>query len=396
MDPLILGSRAWTALIVALALGACTGLPSSSPGGQGSVLVAPSWSTLPSVAPPSATDAGPRSRWIATGSMLIPRSDHTATLLADGRVLVAGGDGDSAELFDPVTGSWAHTGSMSSRRAFGHTATLLPDGKVLVAGGSEGDGAQPMATAELYDPQRGSWAPTGSMLQAHSGHTATLLADGRVLVTGGSGWSQFMGASELYDPTSGTWAATGNLIDPRTYHSASLLSDGRVLVAGGIGDGGCCGVALAAVELFEPSTGTWTAAESMTEARYRHTATMLADGRLLVAGGQDEGVQIRATAEIFEAGRDSWTPAESMDRRRSSHTATLLSDGTVLLVGGVGQHHQADLWNPSTGHWVVAGSTATTRGESLTATLLADGRVLVTGGDIVGDSAELFYPSGAT
>ena len=288
---------------------------------------------------------------------------------------------------------------MHSRRSFGHSATLLLDGRVLVAGGSTGDGGLVLATAELYDPQLGSWAPTGSMNEAHYSHTATLLADGRVLVTGGSGWSQFMGSSELYDPTSGTWTATGGLIDARLGHTASLLPDGTVLVAGGIGDGGCCGLALRSAEIYEPGTGTWAQGAWMAQGRGRHSATTLADGAVLVAGGRDDGDHVLASAEIYDARRAVWTPAASMERARSSHTATLLPDGAVLLAGGVDDDDllQVDIWDPRTGRWVVVGSTITSPEGPGTATLLADGRVLVTGGtgaDGLGATAELFDATG--
>ena len=289
---------------------------------------------------------------MVTGSMLAARSHHTATLLADGRVLVTGGGNleDAAELYDPVAGSWARAGACIRDGASGKP-TLLLDGRVLVAGGSTGDGGLVLATAELYDPQLGSWAPTGSMNEAHYSHTATLLADGRVLVTGGSGWSQFMGSSELYDPTSGTWTATGGLIDARLGHTASLLPDGTVLVAGGIGDGGCCGLALRSAEIYEPGTGTWAQGAWMAQGRGRHSATTLADGAVLVAGGRDDGDHVLASAEIYDARRAVWTPAASMERARSSHTATLLPDGAVLLAGGVDDDDllQVDIRGPTYG-----------------------------------------------
>jgi N-acetylneuraminic acid mutarotase len=177
----------------------------------------------------------------------------TATLLADGRVLVAGGTSGSplaaAELYDAATGRWTPTGSMLAARLT-HTAVLLPDGKVLVAGGNGGAaGGGSLATAERYDPATGVWSATGAMNTGRTAATATLLPEGRVLVTGGydsSGRAQ--ASTELYDPASGQWKGTGAMRDVRYFHTATLLPDGNVLLAGGTNDV----AALATTELHVP------------------------------------------------------------------------------------------------------------------------------------------------
>src|SRR4029434_3988894 len=180
--------------------------------------------------------AGQSGTWEETGSLANARYGHTATLLPNGKVLVAGGynlDSGylvSAELYDPVSGTWSATGSLMIERV-GHTATLLPNGKVLVAGGA----FDRHLASELYDPASGTWSATGSLMIERDSHTATLLPNGRVLVAGGYGFSDVVAPAELYDPASGTWAATGKLANARFGHTATLLPNGKVLVAGGAG-----------------------------------------------------------------------------------------------------------------------------------------------------------------
>jgi hypothetical protein len=222
--------------------------------------------------------------WEITGAMNVPRDQHTASVLNDGRVLVAGGAGNSAELYDPLIGTWTLTGGMSTSR-YNHTATLLSNGKVLVAGGT--DGLWPLSSAELFDPRTGKWTLTGSMTVPRAYHTATLLNNGTVLVAGGFNLtSVYLSSSEIYDPRTGTWTAiTNQMITARGHHTATLLFNGMVLLAGGY-NGGASG--LSSAELFEPSNKTWTAVpEPMTTARLCHTATLLQNGNVLIAGGID-------------------------------------------------------------------------------------------------------------
>jgi N-acetylneuraminic acid mutarotase len=377
---------------------------SESPGP--SPTVAPSASAIPSSPTPSASSspAAPAA-WTATGSTIQPRTDHTATLLGDGRVLVAGGGGSAtpdsysfftlatAELYDPGSGSWTATGSMTGGRVL-HTATLLPDGKVLVAGGADGlteTSVNALASAELYDPSTGSWSATGNMTQARARHTATLLPNGKVLVVGGSGsgsGSDSLASAELYDPVSGTWTATGSLIEARTYHTATLLPDGMVLVAGGDGS---TGPQLGSAELYDPSSGSWTATGNLNgEGRGGHTATLLPDGRVLVLGGTSSRGAL-ASAELFDVGSGTWTATGNLIDARSYHTATLLLNGRVLVAGGygtgTGPHlDSAELYDPGNGTWTATVSMNAAR-ASHTATLLPDGKVLVVGG-----GAELYDP----
>jgi hypothetical protein len=213
-------------------------------------------------------------------------------------VLVAGGTDNSgaclasAELYDPATGTWTTTDSLDTARG-NHTATLLLNGQVLVAGG-----CFHLASAELYDPASETWTATGNMNRGRDGHTATLLSNGQVLAVGGSrGNFHFAIKTELYDPPSGTWILTHPLLNSnnRKYHTATLLPDGLVLVAGGDRGG-----PLSTAGLYDPATGMWAATASMGSARAAHTATLLPSGQMLVAGGLGNGLVAVSSAELYE------------------------------------------------------------------------------------------------
>jgi ribosome modulation factor len=286
-----------------------------------------------------------------TGSMSAGRECPAATPLPDGRVLIAGGwDGSaslaSAELYDPKTGKFARTpGSMAVGREC-PIATPLPDGRVLIAGGW--DGSATLASAELYDPKTGKFTRTaGPMRHSREFFTTALLPNGDVLIAGGDDAVAALSTAELYDPKSGTFSLTGSMTTARSAHTATLLSDGRVLLAGGRSN--MSGPVLKTAELYDPKSGTFSPTTgSMTDAREGHTATLLRDGRVLVAGGLDDSATL-ATAEIYIPATGSFSPAGTMKVARFSQTATLLPNGRVLIVGG--QDHQvstasAELYQP--------------------------------------------------
>jgi uncharacterized delta-60 repeat protein len=338
---------------------------------DGSVLVAGGFTSTADAALASAVRYDPGTgRFTQTGSMGSARGGHTATFLPDGRVLVAGGGPaswlggypkflDAAELYDPKTDTFSPTGQMSAARE-SHTATLLPDGRVLVAGGEDRlDHA--VATAELYDPKTGTFSPTGSMDVARVFHTATPLPDGRVLVVGGNAgtWSYdgpFLDSAEIYDPKTGTFSATGTMATPRGWHTATRLADGRVLVAGGEN----ARTDLTSAEIYDPATGAWRATGSMTMGRVYHAATALSDGSILVAGGGSDysGGKFLASAELFDPKTGTWRATGSMAGQRNFETATLLADGRVLVAGGFGAQEpvaSAELYDPKTGAFGPAG-----------------------------------------
>ena len=350
----------------------------------------------PQVGPPSPTtpptpqaSAGAAGAWAAVAPMLEGREGHTATLLSDGLVLVAGGsETATSELYDPGTGTWAAAGDMIEGRV-GHTATPLPDGRVLVVGGVRPgfdengvSGNIAVASAELYDPATGSWAVTREMLDTHGrGHTATLLPNGSVLIAGGNPAGRMSASTELYDPATGSWTATGSLTRPRAYHTATLMPDGTVLVAGSL-------TSERSAELYDPITGSWTETGPMIQGRHDFTATLLPDGTVLATAHEGS-----VTAELYDPATGIWTLTGSMiGARLGTYWATLLPDGRVLVTGGVANRPTVvELYDPRTGTWARAADTDEGR-QSGTSTLLRGGTVLATGGRGGLASTELYFP----
>jgi hypothetical protein len=327
-----------------------------------------------------------------TGSLVTGRYGHTATLLPNGKVLVVAGHdfSPSAELYNPVSGIWTPTGSLTIGRIY-HTATLLPNGKVLVAGGIGPGPGQWSQSTELYDPASGNWTTTDSLATGREYHTATLLPNGKVLVAGGYNSGIHVASAEIYDPENGTWAATGSLVIGRDHHTATLLRNGKVLVVGGVELNGTA----ASAELYDPANGTWTATGNLAARRAKHTATLLPNGQVLVAGGASGGFPNvePAITELYDPSSETWADTGSLPTGRTFHTATLLPNGRVLVAG---PETDAALYEPANGTWT-ATDTLATRRISDTATLLPNGKVLVAGGHASDPlaSAELYVSTPA-
>ena len=256
----------------------------------------------------------------------------TATSTADSSV------GATAQI-TVVSSGFTAAGSMHVARR-GHTATLLKGGKVLIVGGGDG-------TAELFDPTSGTFALTGPPVTGRLGATATLLADGKVLIAGGlgvtagpDGFLIRLNSAEIFDPAAGTFTATGSMIQARRLHTATLLEDGRVLVAGGYFDTIC---STASAELFDPATGTFSSTGFMLTERVNHTATLLKSGEVLMAGGSNGCAPDAADdppwdplfVELFEPEPGNFLAGSDMSTTRIGHAAVRLMDGKVLMLGGI-------------------------------------------------------------
>jgi hypothetical protein len=317
--------------------------------------------------------------------------------LADGSVLVAGGNTDyvmTALLYDPLSETYGEPILMGAPR-WDATATTLQDGRVLVAGGISPGTSLAHASTEMFDPVTATFTTAASMAAARGNHTATLLADGRVLIAGGSQMresapgsqsfvAQPIASVELYDPTTGAFTTAGPMTTDRVGHTASLLSDGTVLIAGGYGvaDDGTYTAGTSA-EVFDPSTGSSRPVAEMATARAGHTATRLANGRVLIVGGgtafdpDGYATRVSPTAEIYDPTTASFVPTGPLRTERTKHSATLLRDGRVLVAGGsnpLGSPLTAEVYDPATGAFDEGGR-ATSEHRFAIAPLLPDGRV---------------------
>lgn len=322
-------------------------------------------------------------RWqAATPMATVRRGGHTATLLRDGRVLVVGGTGpagavlDSVELWDPATRAWTATAPLAAARA-DHGATLLTDGRVLIAGGVDSAGAA-LTTAAIWNPVNGLWTMVGALSAARSDHTATLLRDGRVMVTGGFDGTSFVSSVEAFAPATNTWSGAGALSSARYLHGSILLPSGDVVVTGGCNGSPC--TSISSTESWNPSTG-WGAGLPMTMARRNFRLTLLPDGGVLATGGLNDASATTASTELRSSG-GTWTTAAVMTVPRRGHTASLLPDGRVLVVGGRNAtqvESSAEIWNPGPGTWTALPPLGTTRFWHVAA-WLPDSRLLVAAG----------------
>lgn len=351
--------------------------------------------------------------------------------LLDGRVLAAGGAGRllealaDAAVFDQASGTWTGTGGLhASRRT--HSLTVLRDGRVLAAGGITGPQAFPpstVASAELYDPGAGTWLPAASMAGARYGHSATLLPDGRVLVAGGNRPRDArtvvtLTTAELFDPDTGTWSPAAEMADARWHHIVAPLPGGHLLaVAGLAATGRSVSTALALCETYDPRTDSWAATGALRDARFGHQAVPLPDGTVLAMGGgrpssDDARFDPYGTTRVerYDPVTGSWYDEQPLPWTRSHSRAVPLPSGEVLMFGGADDaapvvgFPSALRFDPATRRWSAAAPLRTGR-WAFGATSLPDGRVLAVGGvsragaatpvfaaDVAAGESEVFTP----
>jgi hypothetical protein len=327
----------------------------------------------------------------AASSMKDAREDHTATVLPGGKIFIAGGEGasgralSSAELYDPISGKFSAVASKMDTARAEHTATLISgcncpaDGKILLAGGVSATGSLGaiLRSAELYDPATGKFNATGAMKATRARHSATLIASGplagNVLIAGGSSDESGgdVATAELYDPATGQFASTGSMSTPRENHSATWLSPsvvsgplaGSVLVAGGSD----ASAPSDSAEVFNPQTAAFSPVGAMTAVRTLQAAVLLANGKVLIAGGQSSDTEFLQSAELFDPAHATFAATGSMQNLHAGATATVLENGDALIAGG--RSSFADLYDPGAGTFSATGKMVTDVAES-TSTLI--------------------------
>jgi len=339
--------------------------------------------------------AQPAGTFTATGSMITPRFGHMATLLPNGKVLIAGGltvcfllaqpciGPNGAELYDPTTGAFTATRTMNTTRPIG--GVLLANGKVLFAEGYNLNGG--LASVELYDPTNGVFNRAGNAATLANLSTATLLNDGRVLLIG---WSKAGGGAEIYDPVAETFSPVANWPGQELW-SPLVLTGGAVLLVSGESDS----------EIYDPTTDTFRPTTSLGYFDEVPPTTLLLNGKVLFTGGNtDSGNDSRA--ELYDPATGTFAATGGLSTARNGHSATLLPDGTVLIAGGAGQSGSsqpplgsAEIYDPDTSGFSTTGSLTSAR-YSHTATLLNSGQVLVTGGTATAGGSQTSFGDSIT
>ncbi len=280
--------------------------------------------------------------WTIADSLNEPRQNHSSVLLNDSSILVSGGPGDgirlsSCEIFNPYLNQWRQTDSMNFGRT-AHLSILLNNNRVLVVGSNK------TRSCEIFDPQAETWIFTDSLnIRRMFNHTATLLNNGKVLVVGGydvpidTTYGVKLKDCELYNPATNSWSITDSLKYERWAHTATLLADGRVLV---------CGGDTLPSEIFDPITETWSNAAPMINKRNYQSAILLPDGNVLVSGGYSSSSWFN-DCELYNPINDEWLPAGTMQFARDMHSSILLDNGLILFAGGYFASIVWELYDPS-------------------------------------------------
>ena len=356
----------------------------------------------PTPSPIPSTTPSPTTQVTQENRLTVPRTLHTATLLDDGRVFIIGGytapntDTATIEVYNPTDRTSRLAGSLHEAR-HDHSATHLADGRVLVIAGYAGFW---LNNAELYDPDTGGSTQTLPIYSHGVEHTATRLNDGRVLVIAGATRSGSPGPDdrvEIFDPRTNNWQRAAPHVDIEGSHTATVLDDGRVLVAGGNAD----------PSVYDPTNDTWQPAGKLINDRWESMAVRLLDGQVLLAGGRLLAEErIIRNVEIYDPTSNTWQEAPPTNQPHYRGTMTLLPDGRVLVAGGSRYLDNAwndrtailnsvEIYDPASDRWDSVTSLGQARAEH-TATLLPNGRVLITGGvgpgNVILDSIETITP----
>ncbi|HYS11172.1 MAG TPA: hypothetical protein VEP66_20720 [Myxococcales bacterium] len=352
-------------------------------------------------------DAVYRNRFRQLAAAPIARGIHLAATLPDGSVLLMGGHASDAlnipatistARFDPITERTTNGADLPFFAGTPETSSVqLTDGSFLLIGGginsnSQGLGGDADRLTLSFGPADQRFVQVGNTRQhRHAFTVATPLLDGGALLTGGSFGLSFFNSSERFDPFTGHWSNAASMSVTRVVHTATRLADGRVLIAGGLA---CCRVTgntisafgLDTAEIYDPDTDQFTPTGSLTAARGFHTATALADGRVLIAGGQfgTDADPSPTTAEIYDPSTGAFSPAGHLQFSRGSHTA--VPHGRVLVVGGTDGANPfvaiqaTEIYDPATNSWSL-GPALQSAFIGSTVTLLGNGKVLVFGGE---------------
>jgi len=308
--------------------------------------------------------------WEPTGSLNPGHSEFPSITLDDGRVLIAGGfigcyETSSCAIYDPITGEWVATDSMSYA-ASNFTLTKLPDGKIL---------AIYSAFSEVFNPITEMWEGLTTLNFSRHYHAAILLQNGKVLVVGGDNTNNYKGC-ELYDYTTNEWTLTGFCFYPKLWHTLELLTDGRVMaIGGGNANYQYC-------EIYDYNTGIWSEIAPLNDPRYGHTSHSQSNGDVMVIAGTNGNIFLKS-CEIHNFQMNQWTYADSLENSRVGHCSeSLLNRKTLVMSGqgeiGSGSAYSCEIYNPLTNEWETAASLtgSKTNGSSET---LEDERVLAIG-----------------
>jgi hypothetical protein len=378
-------------IVTVFAVIACDASPTASTpavSAPGSTRPAPSPSqpgpTVAVTATPMPSSVRPATSWIATTPMKVAREEHTATRLLDGRVLVVGGEAegsylDSVEIFDPTTESWTDAAPLSIGRS-DHTALLLADGRVLVAGGQSPAAGTGEVTrrAEIFDPATGAWSRAGTSIGSiYGAGSGVALPDGSAVfhATIESGPYDVTSILQRFDPDDGTWTRVARLAADRIRPSMAVMADGRILIAGGSSDRTELPSPMADAWIFDPATDTLRALADMPEPGFGEPAALLPDGRVFVTGIE--------RSNVFDPASASWTRTSQAAHYRDGQVAALLPDGRIVLGGDSSCHaddRTSEIYDPSSDTWIDVGEIYPNLG--LTMTTLTDGRVLLAGGGL--------------